>query len=398
MSGTSEVAIGIEDLDPPALAGHADPYPVLNRLRESCPLGHSDTHGGFWNLFRFADVAEVAADAQRFSSRDNTIPSEKLPMPAPPIQTDPPQHMQFRQPFLKRYSPQAIGHLTPAIQAKVNELIDGFIERGTADLTQELFIPYPAYAALKLMDLPEDDFPTFFRWARQIFSVEHSDEAGAGMFAYFTPLFDQLTGSLEDTIPAIGRNLRIDGREIQPLEFAMLLMTLLLAGLDTTANASSQIALLLDDQPDVRRRLVEAPELIPSAVEELLRHTTPLPTIARTATEDVTIGSTTICAGEKVALHYMAANHDPAEFPDPGQVVLGRTPNRHLAFGRGPHRCLGMHVARLELQVMLTELLRRIPDFVVERDRVVRSGGVTRGVESLPVRFTPGPREGGSSC
>lgn len=387
----------LASFDPRALAALPDPYPVLKEFRETCPVGHTDTYDGFWNLFRYEDVCAAAVDNETFKSRDNTIPSENLPFTPPPIMSDPPQHMQFRQPFLKRFSPQVCNELEDAIRAKVTELIDAFIERGTADLATELFIPFPAFAALRILGLPDEDFATFSRWARLVFTVPdegHEDHDWAmELITYFAPLYEELTGSDDDTIPSIARNLQIDDREIDTLEFVMLLTTFVTAGLDTTTNTSAQIALLLDERPDLRRRLIDEPELMPSAIEELLRYLTPLPMLARIPNRDVEIDGVTLPEGEKVALHWLAANHDPAEFPDPEEVVLDRTPNRHLAFGRGPHRCIGLHLARLQLRVMLEELFSRLPDYEVIRDDVQRVGGITRQVHSLPVRFTPGPRK-----
>jgi cytochrome P450 len=188
--------------------------------------------------------------------------------------------------------------------------------------------------------------------------------------------------------------MQIDGREIEVMEFVMLLTTLVAAGLDTTTNASANIAVLLHEQPELRQQLIDRPELIPSAVEEMLRYLTPLPMLARVTTRDVEFDGITIPEGQKVALQWLAANHDPEEFPEPEKVVFERKPNRHLAFGMGPHRCIGMHLARIEVRVVLEELLRRLPDYEVVTDEVVRGKGVTRQIYNLPVRFSPGKKSG----
>lgn len=382
------------EFDPRAMSGMADPFPLVNRLREQCPVSYSDAHGGFWNLFTYRDVCAAAVDARTFSSRDNTIPSQNLEVPPPPIMYDPPQHMQFRHPFLKHFSPQVVGELEPAIRAKITNLIDGFIERGEADLVEELYVPFPAFAALQILNLPDEDFPKFARWARMVFSNPNEADGDGNwvgeFFNYAAPLYDQLDGSTGSDIPSVARHIRIDGRDITQTEFVMLLLTFISGGLDTTTNAAGNITVLLHQHPDLRTRLIGQPRLIPSAVEEFLRYITPLPMLARTADHAVTVNSQPIRAGEKVALHWLSANHDPDEFPDPEEVILDRSPNRHLAFGRGPHRCIGMHIARLELRVLLEELLARIPDYEVDLDRVQRLPGITRQIVSLPVRFTPG--------
>ena len=401
MAFDDDAAALLKDFDPLALAAQRDPYPELASLRARCPVGRSETHGGFWNLFRYRDVFAAAVDAETFSSRDNTIPSEPLPLPPPPVMVDPPIHMQYRRPFLKRFSPGVVNGLEPMIRGKINELIDAFIERGQADLAEELFIPFPAFAALGIMGLPYDDFDKFSRWARLVFTVPeegHADREWAQeVAAYYSPMYDALVDSTADDIPSIARQLTIDGRPIERMEFIMLLMTFVNAGLDTTTNSSAHIVLLLDERPDLREQLRLDPSLLPTAIEELLRYLTPLPMLARVTTKDVRVGdgdeAVTIPEGDKVALHWLAANHDPDQFVDPDQVLLDRQPNRHLAFGQGAHLCIGVHLARLQLRIVLEEIFRRMPDLTVVREDVVRVGGVTRQVHRLPVRFTPGTRE-----
>jgi cytochrome P450 len=351
-------------------------------------------------LFRYEDVAAVAADAHLFSNRDNQIPSDTFSVKPPPVQIDPPVHMQYRQPFLKKFSPNAIAALEPAIRVKANSLIDPFIERGSADLAQELFLPFPAYGALKLLNLPEADFPRFAHWAHMVFSVDDGSERHtdwtADVIGYLAPLYESLRGSTADDIPSIARALLIEGREIQVMEFVLLLTTFVTAGLDTTTNSATNMVLLLAEHPALCARLVEDPTLIPAAIEEMLRYITPVPILARTTNRATRIGTgddgVEIGPDEKVALRWMAANHDPAEFQDPEDLIFDRSPNRHLSFGLGPHRCIGAHLARLQLRIVLGELLRRIPEFEVDRERVVRIPGITRQIRNLPVRFQPGPQ------
>jgi cytochrome P450 len=402
MTRTDEWPQTVRALDPIDVAAMPSPYGLINDLRERCPVGHSDTHGGFWNLFAYSDVCAAAVNAHAFSSRDVTIPSENLPVPTPPVMSDPPIHMQYRRPFIKRFAPAAVASLEPVIRAKITELIDGFIQRGEADLSSELFIPFPAFAALTILGLPQEDFAKFSRWARLAFTLPGEDDAdhdwGAEVMEYFSPLYDRLADSDDDDIPTIARHLEIGNRPIERMEFVMLLMTFVNAGLDTTTNSSANIVLLLDERPDLRARLIDDFSLIPSAIEEFLRYLTPLPMLSRVTTRQVEVGEpsnrVTIAKDEKVALHWLAANHDPQAFPNAEEVVLDRSPNHHVAFGKGPHLCIGMHLARLQLRIVVEELLRRIPDYRVVHDEVVRAGGVTRQIQRLPVRFTEGPRLG----
>jgi cytochrome P450 len=212
--------------------------------------------------------------------------------------------------------------------------------------------------------------------------------------------FDYLNGVYEDRlanprndIPSVVLTIEVDGRSISQMEFLCMMNMLFVAGLDTTANAGAHMLEHVARHPDVRQRLLDGPELIPGAIEEFLRYLTPLPALSRTTTVDVAVGDTTIPAGERVLLHWMAANHDPAEFGEPDEFVIDRAPNRHFAFGAGVHRCLGSNLARLELRVVLEEVLRRLPDYrLADEDGVIRYPGVTRGIGALPVMFTPGAR------
>lgn len=382
------------DFDHVALSGMADPFPVLADLRSRCPVAHSTNHDGFWALFRYADVARAAQDPATFSSRDVTIPTEVLPAPPPPLMVDPPVHRDFRAPLLERFSAGAVRKVEPLVRRAATRLIDDFIERGSADLAAELCIPYPAHGAMHLLSLPEADVPRFQAWAVRIFQNQGDLSIPMELAQYFGPMYGELAGQDGDEIPSLARRLVIDGREIQLMEYVMLLTTLVVAALDTTANATSQILLVLAQQPELRSALIADPGLLPSAIEELLRYVTPLPALARVTTCPVELGGQVIGPDEKVLLNWIAANHDPDEFPDPDSIILDRSPNRHLAFGLGPHRCLGMHLARLEVRVLLEEVLSRLPDYRVDEPAVVRGAGITRMIHSLPASFTPGERRG----
>jgi cytochrome P450 len=214
-------------------------------------------------------------------------------------------------------------------------------------------------------------------------------EAISSAFAYFYELYQDRSVNPRDDIPSLILSLAVDGQPIGEQEFLCFMSTLVMAGLDTTANAAANMLQLLADRPALRAELIADPGRTAPAVEEMLRFVTPLPALARVTTEPVELGGVAIPAGERVQMVFAAANHDPAEFECPEEVRFDRSPNRHLSFGAGPHRCLGAHLARLELRVLLEEVLRLIPDYEVVSDGVVRYGGITRGISALPVRFTP---------
>ena len=383
------------DFDHYEVAALSDPLPTLNELRERCPVAKSTAYGGFWNLFDYELVHAAARDTDRLSSRQTVIPQpEAMCFAAPPIQIDPPVHDDFRKPVLRFFSPHSVRELDAAIRARATQLIDEFIGSGEADLATQLCIPFPAEGAIRLLGLPPEDFPVFADWSVKIFRNDDLQDVMANVLEYFGRYYDEAGDRTDDSIISVCRRLTIGGEPITRTDFSLFLMTLVAAGLDTTANAAAHIFIVLDEHPALRTQLIEDPSRMPRAIEELLRYLTPLPTLSRVARADMTIGESEIRQGELVMLNWLAANHDPKEFRDPGEIDFDRAQNRHMAFGSGIHRCLGMHLARLELRILLEEVLQRMPDYLVRHDDVLRVGGITRMVCSLPVRFTPGALSG----
>lgn len=379
-----------EHYDHLVVAALDDPFPVLAEARERCPVVHSAEYEGFWALFGYDDVSTVAKDPARFSSAQGiTIPHHGFPMSLPPIETDPPQHMQLRGPLLDRFSSKAVARLEPVLRESAVELIRAFAGRGEADLAQELTVPFPGIAVSHLLAIPEEDRARCHEWTTALIREPENMEAISSAFAYFYELYVDRSANRRDDIPSLILDLTVDGRSLTEQEFLCFMSTLVMAGLDTTANAAANMLKLLTEQPALRAELIAEPGRTVLAVEEMLRFITPLPALARVTTEPVELNGVAIPAGERVQMVFAAANHDPAEFECPEEVRFDRTPNRHLSFGAGPHRCLGAHLARLELRVLLEEVLRLIPDYEVVSDGVARYGGITRGISALPVTFTP---------
>lgn len=377
-----------------AVSAMEEPFELLAELRARCPVAHSEEYDGFWVLSRYDDVNEAAHDPDRFTSMKGiTIPHHGFPIALPPIELDPPLHRQFRSPLLDRFSPRKVAELEDEIRATVTELINEFIGNGGADLAQDLTIPLPAIVTNHFFGFPEEDRHKLHDWAVRILKTNNDPDVVGETFNYFNALYEDRLANPRDDIPSLMLTIEVDGRPISQAEYLCMMNVLFAAGLDTTANAGANMFIILARRTDLRRRLIEEPSLIPSAVEEFLRYLTPLPALSRTTTRDVTIGGHVIPEGQRVQLHWMAANHDPDEFPDPDTFVPDRSPNRHFAFGAGVHRCLGSNLARLELRVLLEEVLARLPDYRIADDAPVeRYPGVTRGVSALPVVFTPAPR------
>jgi cytochrome P450 len=372
-----------------------DPVPLLRELRESCPVGHSDTYGGSWVLTRYEDIWEAARQPESFSSAGGvSVPSHGMP-PLPPIEYDPPVHTLFRGPLIPRFSPAVIATYEPHARAVVTDLIDSFIEDGAADIAQQLTVPLPAIVNTPVLGIPLADRERFQQWAVTLMASGGQDiGAISECMAYFLELYELRRTDPIDDIPSLLLGIRIDGEQITGEQFVLAMVMLMSAGLDTTTNSGSHMLYYLARHPEQRRLLVDEPERIPLAVEELLRHITPLPSLFRTATHAMTLHGRRISAGERVQLCWMSANHDPREFPDPETIQLDRRPNRHFSFGIGTHRCLGAALARLELRVLLEEALPRLGDY-----RVVsppsRYSSATRGISNLHVTFPPGQRHSG---
>lgn len=372
-----------------------DPFTLVRHARETCPVAHSDQQGGFWNFFKYADVTHAARTPDVYlSGKGITIPTHGLPGGVPPMEKDPPEHKFFRTPLLEQFSPQSIARFEPAIRGEVTKLIDDFIEVGEADLASQLTAPMPAVVVTHLLGLPLEDRDKLHNWAVRMLSLAGDHDAVRESVEYLAALYPDRKSNPRDDIPTLLVDIDINGRPITEMEYTLLIHGLFVAGLDTTTNAAANSLIILSDRPDLRDFLIEDFDRLPNAIEELLRYVTPLPGNARTTACPVTVGGVEIPEDTKVQLHWLSANHDPDEFPDPETIDLERAPNRHVTFGIGIHRCLGMHLARLQLRVLFEEVLTRIPDFKVDKSRVRRTESLVRNVAELPAMFTPGQRIG----
>ena len=261
----------------------------------------------------------------------------------------------------------------PLVTELVNEMIDRFVDRGECDFHTEFAVPLPCTVFLQLLGLPLEDLDQFLAWKDGVIRPEGSagydgrHEASAAVaqqiYDYFErAIDDHIAIPRDDVLSAmIAANLHAEGRALSREELLDICFLFLIAGLDTVTDSLDCFFVYLARHPDHRHQLVEQADILPHAIEELLRWETPVPGVARVAMQDVEVGGCPISKGERVSPLLGAANTDPAEFPDPELVDFNRSPNRHRAFGGGPHRCLGSHLARMELRVALREFHRRIP-------------------------------------
>jgi cytochrome P450 len=381
------------DFDQITAAAMDDPHTMLHELRTTCPLGHSEKYGGQWAIVSHAGVTAVARDAETFRSGS---PGPGFPVFAttmPMIGSDPPLHRDFRIPFQARFSPGSAEAMRPHIRSVVTGLINNFVERGSADLAKELCIPLPARIAGELLDLPEESRAELSQWAARIVAEGPESSAYAQLAGFVSDLYDTRLAAPGTDLASMALTCEIAGQPITREDWVLLVLMLILAGMDTTSNGGALMLHYLATHPDARAEIVARPGQLEPAVEELLRLTSPVPQHARGVGRDTEFLGQHLKSGDVVLLHWMAANRDPAVFPDPDAFDIDRKPNRHYAFGFGAHRCLGANLARVELQVLVQEVLRRLPDYQVVPAEVVRYPGLNRGMSGLGARFTPGSRE-----
>jgi cytochrome P450 len=314
--------------------------------------------------------------------------------PLLPLEVDPPEHIRYRKLLDPFFAPGKLRPLEPALRAQINEFIDSFIARGEADLWSEMFVSYPTQVFLTLYGLPLEDKKLFLRWKDDMIRTSLTDpeagrRAGEEFYAYMAQLVDARDDGGDDLLSQLLAESRA-GTGLTVEEITDVTYLFILAGLDTITNALMLSFAYLATHPEQRHKLVEDPTLVASAVEELLRVETPAPALVRTATRDVDLGGVTVREGETVFCHLGAANGDPAGRPDPDSVDLARRENRHLSFGGGIHRCVGSHLARLEVRLVMEEFHHRIPDYALAPGTNLVGVPLLDPLEGLRITFPPG--------
>ncbi len=388
------------DFDHTDEAWAANPFPIMDELRATCPVPHSERYGGVWMPTKHADVAAVAYDTTHFSSRSIIVSENRPPAMiapagiAPPISSDPPYHMDSRRMLLPIFSPQAIDKLEPATRAYCHELIDAMKDADVVDAAEQYAQHIPVRVIANMLGLPEEDGDQFRVFVNSILEgvarpIEDRAEGFMSLFEYLRHHIEDHIENPRDDLISFLLGSELHGKPLDPFEVARTIALLLIAGIDTTWSAIGASIWHLAGTPADRQRLVDEPELLPVAMEELLRAYAPV-TMARLVTEEVEIGGCPMKPEDWVLLSFPAANRDPEFFENPDEVILDRSPNRHAAFGLGVHRCAGSHLARMELRVALEVWLERFPQFSLadEDPNAVRwSGGQVRGPRVLPVRI-----------
>jgi len=381
-----------ELFDPDAVA---QPHAVYQRFHNECPVARLEDADGLVLLTRYEDVHHAFRQPEIFSSGMEAAQIGQ-DRPLIPLQIDPPEHSKYRRLLDPHFSPKQVATLEDDARKLVAELVDGFASRGECDLHAEFTEPLPSTIFLALMGLPQSDLPEFLKWKDAIVrpDVEPGDvegaerarkEAGKGIYAYFDAAIDQRVANPDDGLFTRLLTCEIDGRTLTRDEILDISYLLLLGGLDTvTATLDCSFAWLAQ-HPEARTGLGDDPQQTNVVVEELLRHQTPVAMVLRVAAQDTTVNGVELRKGDHISLLIGASNADESEFDRAHEVNFERGANRHLAFGGGPHRCLGSHLARLELRVALEEFHRRIPDYSLAPDAELRYSGGIRQLVSLPL-------------
>ena len=387
------------DFDHTDPAWVADPFPIWAELRRSeRPVARTERYGGAWLTTSHHDVATIANDTEHFTSR-SVIVSEHRGNPesapegiAPPITSDPPFHAAARRMLLGVFSPQAAEALEPSTRAYCRELIARFADRDVVDAATQYAQHIPVRVIANLLGLPESDGPRFRAFVHEILEgvalpFEERLDAFLALYDYLAPyVVERRARPGTDLISDLTRA-EIDGEPLTDFHVIRTVGLLLIAGIDTTWSAIGASLWHLAKTRTDRERLVAEPDLLPTAIEELLRAYAPV-TMARLLKDDFDYDGCPMQADDWVLLSFPAANRDPAVFERPDDVILERRPNRHAAFGLGAHRCAGSHLARMELRVALEEWLAAFPNFSLEDAAAVRwSAGQVRGPRTLPIRL-----------
>jgi len=376
-----------------------DPYPIYQRLRDEAPV-YRNPRRGFWALSRFDDVSEASKDWETFSNAKGILLGldHSFYGSGDFLDSDPPVHDELRQVLRFAFVPRAISALEPFVRNASERLLDRCVELGEADAARELAWLLPLEVISNMLGVPEGDTGQLQGWCSAILSREpgrdgmsdRAETATRAMRGYFAALAERKRHAPEpDLISAMTAARLPDGRALSDGELQGMCLLVITAGMETTASLISTAMLVLAEHPEQRALLVSRPELIPQAVEEILRYDSPIQQLGRVTTRDVELYDQTIPHGSWVALVYASANRDGRRFPEPARFDILRERKRNLAFGDGIHFCLGAPLARLEARTAIEHLLRRCPQYEVLGTPRRTPYLTSRGLSELRVAFDP---------
>lgn len=390
------------DLLSPESFASGQPHAQFDWLRGHAPAHWHEEPGGkgFWAVTRHADVWAVDRDFQTYSSEPTIMISDPLAEAGGfgpykmMLMMDPPEHTGFRKLIRSEFTEPAARLRGERIQQLAKQIVDAVIAKGECDFVEQIAGEMPSFVIAELMGLPLEDGRELYKLTETIHTAPEALPPGAGgqavmkMFEYGGRVIAEKRARPGDDLASRLLACEVDGRKLEDMEFLLFFLLLVDAGGDTTRNLLSGGLLALMEHPDQYAWLMaDLDARLPSAREEMLRWTSPVIYMRRTAKQDATLAGAQIKAGDKVVMYFGAANRDPAVFDRPEVFDLSRAENPHIAFGTGPHACLGQHIARIEIDAMLREVLTRMRDFELAAPVEWLPSNFISGPKSMPLRF-----------
>jgi cholest-4-en-3-one 26-monooxygenase len=394
----------------PDYAAQGYPHPLWNQLRRDDPVHWYENSEGpsFWAVTKAEDIITVGRLPEIFENGprlvlDNHSNDADSDFPKTLIQMDPPKHTDYRKLAARRFTPGKLRRLHADIESLAKEIIDSLLaegNEGACDFVEKVSAPLPIAVIAWLLGVPREDWRLLFDWTNRTIGANDPDfrvegktgtetalQAMTELFMYFTELVAERKKDPKDDLVTFFAQMEVDGKPIPDIDVLTWCLIIVIAGNETTRNATSGGMLALIEHPDQLRKLQQSPDLLPHAVEEILRWTSPIIHFCRTASEDTELAGRKIEKGQHLALFYPSANRDEDVFEDPFEFRVDRHPNRHLAFGVGEHFCLGAHVARLEMEFAYRYLLPRIEEIELDGPVVRLHSALVGGVKKLPIKY-----------
>jgi cytochrome P450 len=373
----------------------ANPTGFWDPLRDRFRVFWSPLLGGFWCLTRYADIHEAFQQPDLFSNRYINIPGREVRLL--PISLDPPEHTKYRRVLNRPFAPTQIETLSARIRDLCKELVDNVAQKDSCDFMEALAQPLPTQIFCQLLGLPPEDVAKFLDWNYTILHIagdpEHQKrqvQANEELNVFLNELVTYRKTHPSDDLVTLLLHSNLEDEPLSDGDALAMTYLLFLAGLDTVTSGLGWTWWFLAQHPGHRRLIVEDPDLIPNAVEEILRYFSFVED-SRTLTRDTEFAGVHMKEGDRIMLPTSSASRDEAQFPNAQVVDFHREPNRHIAFAAGPHRCLGSHLARAELRIALEEWHKRIPDYrITEGGEVIFHGGAVVGLDTLPLDLVGG--------
>ena len=409
----------IEIIAPDHFVAHGYPHDAYALLRREDPVHWFVKNDvmPFWAITKHADIVHIGKHPETFVSgpdlviRTRAVPEGDAFEPPPTlIQLDPPVHGKYRKIVSKRFTPGALRRMHGEIESIAKEIVDSLLEEGdegSCDFVEKVAAPLPIAVIAWLLGVPKSDWNLLFDWTNRTIgaddpeyqvegrsSIETMRGAGREMFEYFSEMTEGRRKHPRDDLVSILAHAAIDGEPLPTYELLSYYFLLVLAGNETTRNATTGGLLALIENPEQLDRVRRDPSLVKPLVEEILRWTSPVIHFCRTPVEDFEMHGEKIRAGESLCLFYPSANRDERVFDAPDEFRVDRRPNRHIAFGIGEHVCLGAHVARLELQVIFRHLTARIEEVELAGPIERLRSNIVGGIKHMPIRYRLGPTRG----